>query len=630
MADSQQQSISSGPKFRLVPGPGLGERSTPLPQTQQIPQTQQTPQPVSHQIQQQRPQMHYVSSAPIIRTIYQSPSNADMQGSYIQVTQPGGPPQGTPMRMYQPRLSQQVMQPAPIHIANSNVQNRGSPIPQQTQYQIRQPIQVHPIQQPPPIQQPQQVQIAVSQSEQHSRPQMQIDSNEQAVQKCARFFKTLLHLSQNNKQYQSPQVATRVRELVKGVVYGPIEPEEFTTKLQEVLHSQAQPNLLPFLQKTLPFLRSALQSGQVTIDGLDDSTSQSQMTTGVRVKGESISSTESQSPRLGYLPQQQAQVLVKVEDTSGQAPMSRPISSTNLSAMAIPVSSSPQATSLPPSTIVVSQQPDTILSSLPSTSAAPAVYVDSNFAPIMPKNITVVDTAGNSIPQEMPSTSDGILTRPLVSDQLKYTLLDINALATRVVNSMPENVQGVVDEEVLTLISHAVESRLRNLLGHLSTVAEHRLEPFRMNPLYEQVDDPRKQIRFVEEVEKQAHNRRETLEREALIRMSKSKGKDKDTLEKAKQLQRAEQEARLNLDANAAAIAALGGKAVKRTWADANNPLDHHAGGGLNMQAYRPRIKRVTTKDLQFVLGMEPSTRNSNIYQRLAYSNIAVDQSAQL
>lgn len=32
---------------------------------------------------------------------------------------------GTPMRMYQPRLSQQVMQPAPIHIANSNVQNRG-------------------------------------------------------------------------------------------------------------------------------------------------------------------------------------------------------------------------------------------------------------------------------------------------------------------------------------------------------------------------------------------------------------------------------------------------------------------------------------------------------------------------
>lgn len=73
-------------------------------------------------------------------------------------------------------------------------------------------------------------------------------------------------------------------------------------------------------------------------------------------------------------------------------------------------------------------------------------------------------------------------------------------------------------------------------MGHLSTVAEHRLEPFRMNPLYEQVDDPRKQIRFVEEVEKQAHNRRETLEREALIRMSKSKGKDKDTLEKAKQV----------------------------------------------------------------------------------------------
>uniref|UniRef100_A0A914DM35 TAFH domain-containing protein n=1 Tax=Acrobeloides nanus TaxID=290746 RepID=A0A914DM35_9BILA len=139
-------------------------------------------------------------------------------------------------------------------------------------------------------QQPQQIQVAISQPEQQSRLQAQI---EQDVHKCARFFKTLIHLSQK----KSLQLATLVRELVICVIYGPIGPEEFIIKLEEMLHSQAQPNLLPFLQKTLPFLRSALQSGQVTIDGLDGTTSQSEIPTSVRVQEPIVSSSgESQPP----------------------------------------------------------------------------------------------------------------------------------------------------------------------------------------------------------------------------------------------------------------------------------------------------------------------------------------------
>ncbi|KHN83183.1 Transcription initiation factor TFIID subunit 4 [Toxocara canis] len=89
------------------------------------------------------------------------------------------------------------------------------------------------------------------------------------VSKCARFFKTLIHLSQQPDQQQGQQTAVRVTELVKLVIYGTMPPEAFTSRLQQALRSQAQPHLLPFLQKTLPALRAAMQKGEVVIEGID-------------------------------------------------------------------------------------------------------------------------------------------------------------------------------------------------------------------------------------------------------------------------------------------------------------------------------------------------------------------------
>lgn len=106
----------------------------------------------------------------------------------------------------------------------------------------------------------------------------------------------------------------------------------------------------------------------------------------------------------------------------------------------------------------------------------------------------------------------------------------------------------------------------------LSLVAGHRLEPLKLNSNYKQLDDPKKQLRYVEEVDRRVAERRETMEREALLKITKSKGKDKDTIERMKQvyfiiinkknffkIQKADKEATLNREANEAAIAALGG-----------------------------------------------------------------------
>jgi hypothetical protein len=85
-------------------------------------------------------------------------------------------------------------------------------------------------------------------------------------------------------------------------------------------------------------------------------------------------------------------------------------------------------------------------------------------------------------------------------------------------------------------------------------MAEHRNDPLRLNSSYKQIgrvflanrkikninilfeDDPRRQLRFVEDIDKSANAKREASEKEALLKLTKSKGKDKDTREKVKEV----------------------------------------------------------------------------------------------
>lgn len=74
---------------------------------------------------------------------------------------------------------------------------------------------------------------------------------------------------------------------------------------------------------------------------------------------------------------------------------------------------------------------------------------------------------------------------------------------------------------------------------------------------YVAIDDVKRQLRFLEDLDRQEEELRESREKESLIRMSKNKNSGKETIEKAKEMQRQDAEAKRNRDANAAAIAAL-------------------------------------------------------------------------
>uniref|UniRef100_A0AAF5PHT1 TAFH domain-containing protein n=3 Tax=Wuchereria bancrofti TaxID=6293 RepID=A0AAF5PHT1_WUCBA len=376
------------------------------------------------------------------------------------------------------------------------------------------------------------------------------------VSKCARFFKTLIHLSQQPDQQQGQQTAMRVTELVKLVIYGSMPPEVFTSRLQEALRSQAQPHLLPFLQKTLPALRAALQKGEVIIEGID--------------------ATASQHPPLPDMPQPTQW------DTSTQR----------------------------------TNNENSYMSQRSSSVAPPSSLISSTGS--------YTRTEGSDEFSVEESSSE-IEVRTLPSSQTQYKLLNGDVIARKIQRIMPDG--GIPQDDVVALISQAAEFRLRVMLAKLAIVAEHRLEPLRNHPYYRPIDDTRRQLRFVEELERLEYERRENREKEALIRLSKTKGKDKDTLvEKAKQLQRADQEAARNRDANAAAIAALGGgKISKKPWSETSNPFDQPITAGVSLQTHRPRTKRVTMRDLQLVIAQDPISRTSQLRHRLALFNYTTD-----
>lgn len=104
-------------------------------------------------------------------------------------------------------------------------------------------------------------------------------------------------------------------------------------------------------------------------------------------------------------------------------------------------------------------------------------------------------------------------------------ILDVPVLINRLIEQVP-NCEGV-DRDVITKISETAENHLLQLLRELSEIAGHRTEPLRTNPLYQQINDPRKQLKFVEEYEKKMFELREiAADRETHAKSSKTKAKE--------------------------------------------------------------------------------------------------------
>ncbi|KAK6038311.1 hypothetical protein COOONC_24185 [Cooperia oncophora] len=489
------------------------------------------------------------------------------------------------------------------------------------------------------------VQMNQPQTSQSNTPQpLQTSDSQGMVTKCVRFFKTLIQLSQQPEQQQPSQnpqqTAHLVKELVSTLVFGQMPAEEFTTRLQSALKSQAQPHLLPFLHKTLPYLRAAMRSGEVTIEGV------------VPPPGMMVPPAQIEAAS----PQQQVHMQMQHQQhiiTAQQQPSSQPATQHIHSQ---PIQMEHQQLQMHPHPQMGMQQPQQIVHShsqhqqMPMVSqqmtishqqhaqqippeqrqttsqgmmyAQPSGAVSVVSVPIQEHNEQVApmertDSATavepmDDTPAQHPE-EEMIQVRQMQEGALESALLRPPDIMSRITQCMNE--MCYVDEEVLVLISDAAECRLREIIGELAILAEHRMEPLRLNPNYGPIDDTRRQLRFLEDIDRQQEEQRENREKEALIRMSKSKGIAKDTIERAKEMQRADAEAKRNRDANAAAIAALssGSKVSRPKW-------DQVSGGGVSGAVHRPRTVRVNIRDLHVLVNKDSRFRRSQLAHKLALS----------
>jgi len=221
------------------------------------------------------------------------------------------------------------------------------------------------------------------------------------------------------------------------------------------------------------------------------------------------------------------------------------------------------------------------------------------------------------------------------------TFLQTGRLHERVARLCRERGLDEPPPEVINLVSHATQERLKTLLEKLSVIAEHRLDVVaaaETGDRYDVTQNVRGQIKFLNELERIERKRHDEAEREALFRAAKSRTKTEDPEKermriKAKEMRAFEDEQQRQEQANNTAMLAIGGAPRKKLRMDEPGA---GGGGGLSVGgsvgglgglsgagtsgltssatlANRPRLKRVHIRDLHFLMEQEKQTKRSHL-----------------
>ncbi|XP_013410808.1 transcription initiation factor TFIID subunit 4-like isoform X1 [Lingula anatina] len=458
----------------------------------------------------------------------------------------------------------------------------------------------------------------------HTIPNPMEQSTVENVKKCKNFLSTLIKLASN----QPPETVKNVRALIQGLIDGRIEPEAFTQDLQVALKSSPQPYLVPFLKKSLPLLRAMLTQRQIQIEGV-----RAPLTSANSDTTPSIPATVTSMPVPVTMTTTLSAATTVVSGSQQQViPQAIQQKYTLADLQAVHMARQKQA-----AVVKQGQGQAGVVGMKPGTTV---MHMMQGQAPHHPghkekrryeslkddDDINDVATMGGV---NLSEESRNILasTADFIGTQLRsckdeaflshpHLLQKVNAVARK---------YGLEDvpKEVANLISHATQERLRNILEKLATVAEHRLEIYKNDSYHEVTSDVKQQLKFLEELDKQEKKRKEEQEREMLLRAAKSRSKNEDPeqlklKQKAKELQQAEMEEVRQREANLTALAAIGPRKKKKLDSEVAQGSSSVGVGSSPSSAsasrpsmLRPRIKRVTLRDLVFLLEEERETCKS-------------------
>ncbi|XP_043543560.1 transcription initiation factor TFIID subunit 4-like isoform X2 [Chiloscyllium plagiosum] len=474
------------------------------------------------------------------------------------------------------------------------------------------------------------------------------------VKKCKNFLATLIKLASSGSQ--SPQMSSNVKALVQKLLDGKMEVEEFTEQLYKELKSSPQPYLVPFLKRSLPDLRKLMPNSQAFIQQClqkpatpaapiaASSGGSKQVSPGQASKSITVMSASQPTKVLQTLPspqmvvqqsgvviKSQASPLPKTQTVTLQKPPNHiivPVSQnqakeTKAGAATLVTKVTLSQVNKNPTNVLIRASPGQILKKeaggttfreeddINDVASMAGVNVNEERARILATNSELVGTIIRSCKDEA----------FLSSASLQRKALEIG------------KTHGVteVNSDVLSTISHATQEHLRELVEKLTVIAQHRMMTYKDNDRYSLLNDTRSQLKFFEQLDRLEKQRKDEDEREALLRLAKSRTKHEDPeqlrlKQKAKEMQQLELAQLQQREANLAALAAIGPR--KRKMPDSpglrtgNEGLggNGNAPGGLRATPARPylrqRVTRVNLRDLILCLEQDQARKHSLLLYR--------------
>ncbi|KAL0978586.1 hypothetical protein UPYG_G00172550 [Umbra pygmaea] len=458
------------------------------------------------------------------------------------------------------------------------------------------------------------------------------------VKKCKNFLSTLIKLASSGKQ--SSETAANVKNLVRDLLEGKIEAEEFTSMLYRELKSSPQPYLVPFLKRSLPALR------QLTPDsaGFIEQSGLQQQATVVLGSPAPRPAAPANRPCVQPVISKQGQPAPMVLQSQQQGAMVRPLQMTPM----VTLRGQP-----PHSHIMLGQTPGKPLH--PVTVVRPGVLSGSKLSPVtsslaatVQKNKLkeaggtfrddddindVASMAGVNLSEEsaniLATNSElvGVVTRSCKDESFIHT----STLTRRILDIGKKFGVSDLGPEVVNYVSHATQTRLTSLLEKVSQVAQQRNINLKEDSRYEQTSDVRGQLKFFEQLDQLEKQRREEQQREILMKAAKSRSRQEDPeqlrlKQKAKEMQQQELFQLRQKEANLTALAAIGPRKKRKVEAAAAaggaegsgcSPSASASGSsGASRQFTRQRITRVNLRDLLFCLENERDTSHSHLLYR--------------
>uniref|UniRef100_A0A8C7WIZ2 TAF4A RNA polymerase II, TATA box binding protein (TBP)-associated factor n=1 Tax=Oncorhynchus mykiss TaxID=8022 RepID=A0A8C7WIZ2_ONCMY len=463
------------------------------------------------------------------------------------------------------------------------------------------------------------------------------------VKKCKNFLSTLIKLASSGKQ--SSETAANVKDLVKDLLEGKIEVEDFTNRLYRELNSSPQPYLVPFLKRSLPALRQLTPDSAAFIQhsGLQQQASATTPTTVVLDSPALRPAAPTIRPHLQPVISKQGLTTPMVLQPRQQGAMVRPLQMTPMVTLRGP----------PPHSHIMLGQPQVQLKQLQTVPVVnPGVLTGSKSSPVAASLATVVQKnklkeaggtfrddddindvasmAGVNLSEEsariLATNSElvGAVTRSCKDEAFLHTA----TLTSRILEIGKKFGVSDLGPEVVNYVSHASQTRLQNLLEKVSEVAQQRNINFKEDSRYEQTSDMRAQIKFFEQLDQMEKQRKEEQEREILMKAAKSRSRQEDPeqlrlKQKAKEMQQQELFQLRQKEANLTALAAIGPRKKRKMEAAAaaagaegsgSSPAASGSGSsGASRQFIRQRITRVNLRDLLFCLENERDTSHSHL-----------------